>query len=110
MNIDLSALSLEELKALRKSVDRLIDDWAERRRREALAAAEEAARSHGFNLSDLGLTGGRPRRAAAAARTPSVARYANPDNAAQTWSGRGRRPEWLKAALAAGRSLEDLAI
>ena len=108
MSIDLSALSLEELKAQRKKIDRLIDSWEERRRREALAAAEEAARSHGYNLSDLGVSGGTKRRGGA--KTASVARYANPDNAAETWSGRGRRPEWLKAALDAGRSLEDLAI
>ena len=108
MSIDLSDLSLEDLKSLRKKIDRLIDGWEERRRREALAAAEEAARNHGFNLADLGVSGGGKRRGAA--KAPSVARYANPDNAAETWSGRGRRPEWLKAALDAGRSLEDLAI
>lgn len=108
MSIDLSDLSLEDLKSLRKKIDRLVDGWEERRRREALAAAEEAARSHGFNLSELGVSGGGKRRGAA--KTASVARYANPDNATETWSGRGRRPEWLKAALDAGRSLEDLAI
>lgn len=108
MSIDLSALSLEDLKSLRKKIDRLVDGWEERRRREALAAAEEAARSHGFNLSDLGVSGGAKRRGGA--KPASVARYANPGNAAETWSGRGRRPEWLKAALDEGRSLEDLAI
>lgn len=107
MSVDLSDLSLEDLKSLRKKIDRLIDGWEERRRREALAAAEEAARSHGFNLSDLGVSGGKRR---GGAKPASVARYANPANAAETWSGRGRRPEWLKAALDAGRSLEDLAI
>lgn len=107
MSIELSALSLEELKALRKQVERLIDGWEERRRREAIAAAEEAARSHGFNLSDLGIGAGRAR---GAAKAPSAARYANPENPTETWSGRGRRPGWVKAALEGGRSLDDLAI
>lgn len=107
MSIELSGLSLDELKALRKKVDRLIDGWEERRRREALAAAEDAARSHGYNLSDLGLAGGRAR---GGAKAPSVARYANPNNPAETWSGRGRRPGWVKAALEAGGSLDALAI
>lgn len=106
MSTELSALSLEELKSLRKKIDRLIEGWEERRRREALAAAEEAARSHGFNLAELGLSGGRGR----AARVPGAPRYANPANPAETWSGRGRRPGWIKAALNAGQSLEDLAI
>jgi DNA-binding protein H-NS len=34
--------------------------------------------------------------------------YRNPENPAETWSGRGARPAWVKAALAAGKTLEDL--
>ena len=37
-------------------------------------------------------------------------KYRNPDNPAQTWSGKGKRPAWVKAALAAGKSLESLEI
>jgi len=37
-------------------------------------------------------------------------RYQNPDNPAETWSGRGPRPRWVEAALASGRSLESLEI
>lgn len=36
-------------------------------------------------------------------------RYRSPENASQTWSGRGRRPSWIIDALAAGLTLEDLA-
>ncbi|MBW2493987.1 MAG: H-NS histone family protein [Deltaproteobacteria bacterium] len=36
--------------------------------------------------------------------------YRNPDNSAETWTGRGRQPRWVRDALAAGMSLEDLAI
>lgn len=32
------------------------------------------------------------------------------DEAGNTWSGVGKRPEWFKAALAAGRTAEDLLI
>jgi DNA-binding protein H-NS len=37
-------------------------------------------------------------------------KYVNPDNPAQTWSGRGRRPAWLDDALEAGHDLESLII
>jgi DNA-binding protein H-NS len=37
-------------------------------------------------------------------------RYRNPDNPAETWSGKGKRPAWLEAALAAGKTLESLEI
>jgi len=36
--------------------------------------------------------------------------YRNPDNSAETWTGKGRQPKWLRDALANGLRLEDLAI
>ncbi len=39
-----------------------------------------------------------------------AARAAYQDGAGNTWSGRGPRPQWLKAALAEGKSLEDFAV
>jgi len=36
--------------------------------------------------------------------------YRNPSNSAETWSGRGRQPKWVRDALARGKRLEDLAI
>jgi DNA-binding protein H-NS len=37
-------------------------------------------------------------------------RYRNPDDASETWSGRGKRPRWLAAALTTGRKIEDFKI
>lgn len=37
-------------------------------------------------------------------------KYRNPDNAEQTWAGRGRQPKWVEAALASGKTLDDLKI
>ena len=36
--------------------------------------------------------------------------YRNPFNSAETWTGRGRHPKWVREALARGARLEDLAI
>lgn len=44
------------------------------------------------------------------AKTKSVAKYRNPDDASQTWAGRGRKPAWLVEKLAEGKSLESFAI
>ena len=38
-----------------------------------------------------------------------AAKYRNPETG-DTWTGRGRQPKWVEAALAAGKKLEDLAI
>ncbi len=35
-------------------------------------------------------------------------RYRNPENCADTWSGRGLEPSWVKEARRRGRSLDSL--
>jgi DNA-binding protein H-NS len=42
---------------------------------------------------------------------PSVGpKYRNPKNPAETWSGRGKLPRWLKPQLRGGRVLDDFLI
>lgn len=41
---------------------------------------------------------------------PARPRYRNPDDHSQTWTGRGKPPEWLQAKLDAGDQLTDYAI
>jgi len=38
---------------------------------------------------------------------PVSPKYRNPEHPSETWSGRGKRPRWLTAALAAGRAIEE---
>jgi len=103
MNIDFDQMSLKEMRELRTRLDRAINSYEDRKRREALAAIEEAAREHGFNLADL--TGGKNRR------TGSVApKYANPQDPTMTWTGRGRKPRWVQESLTEGKELDDLLI
>jgi DNA-binding protein H-NS len=42
--------------------------------------------------------------------TTVAAKYRNPANASETWSGRGRKPKWLEAQLALGAKVEDFLI
>ena len=104
MKLALNTLSLKELKDLQSQVAKAISGYEDRRKREALAELEEKAKAMGFSLSELtGLTTGRK-------RSPSTAKYANPANAADTWSGRGRKPRWFSEALAKGKKPDDMAI
>jgi len=44
-------------------------------------------------------------------KIPTVSpKYRNPDRPSETWSGRGKRPRWLTAALTAGRTIEEFII
>ena len=104
MNIDLHALSLKDLKDLQSQVVKAIANFEDRRKREVLMELYEIARSKGFSLSEL--TNVAPMRK----RSPSTAKYANPANKADTWSGRGRKPRWFSEALAKGHKPEDMAI
>jgi DNA-binding protein H-NS len=53
---------------------------------------------------------GRPSGARGKARGKAKAKYRNPLNPNETWSGRGKRPRWFNAALAAGKKDKDLLI
>jgi DNA-binding protein H-NS len=102
--MDLNTLSLKELKELQSQVARAIAGYEDRRKREVIAELDDIARANGFSLAEL--TGA----AAARKRSHSVAKYANPANKADTWSGRGRKPRWFSEALARGTKPESMAI
>ncbi len=107
MDIDLNAFTLKELKDLQGHVSRAIATYEERQKKGVLAELEELARARGYSFNELtAVAAAKGRRGAA----PGAARYANPANPAQTWTGRGRKPGWFTAALAAGRRPEDMAL
>jgi DNA-binding protein H-NS len=37
-------------------------------------------------------------------------KYRNPEEPSETWSGRGKQPRWLTAALKTGHKIEDFVI
>lgn len=103
MNIEFDNLDLKELRDLQAKVERAINSYEDRKRREAMAAVEQAAREHGYNLTDL--TGGKPRK------TGTVPpKYADPNDPTVTWTGRGRKPRWVQEHLDNGGAMNDLAI
>lgn len=102
---DLDTLSIDELKQLQKTVNKAIDSFEARRRQEALAALEEKAKEFGFS-SLAHLTDGTKTRKSSV----SVPKYANPADPSQTWTGKGRAPDWMKAHEAQGGNREDLLI
>lgn len=99
---DLDEMSLEELKSLSREIEKAIRKMGTENLKKARDAAEAAVRQFGFSLEDVidQRSRANPRR--------SDAKYRNPDDPIQTWSGRGRQPRWFKDALAAGRAPEEL--
>jgi len=104
MDINVNDLSLKELKDLQVQVSKAISSFEDRKKKDAIAELEEMARAKGFTLAEL--TGGTVVRK----RAPATAKFANPANKSDTWSGRGRKPRWYEAALKNGMTQADLSI
>jgi DNA-binding protein H-NS len=103
MSIDISGLSIPQLEDLKSKAEKRIVEIRDIERDKAVAEARALLASRGFSLDDLT---SKKRKSKGAA----VAKYRNPADASQVWVGRGKRPEWFKQALAAGKSAKDLAI
>ncbi len=109
MAIDLSKMSEKELVRLQGDLEKEMQSREKSKRTEARKAAEDAAKKHGFSLDDL-LGGGRSASRGSSRKAPSPPRFRNPENSDQTWSGRGRQPDWYKTAIQSGVEPSALAI
>lgn len=109
-----------ELQKQIESLQREAETLRAKERKGVIAQMKEAIAAYGISASELGLTSGRGRKAAAPGRKTSTRRAAkrgtgNGGSAAyvdakgNTWGGRGKRPNWLREALANGAKLEDFA-
>lgn len=103
MAVNLDKLSLKDLLELETKLQKAVVAARERERADVKAKIEAMVSEAGFSVNDL--YGGRGGR-----KAPSAAKYANPDNRSETWTGRGRKPNWLVARLAKGAKVEDFAI
>lgn len=102
---DLNSMSKDELVKLRKEVDEAINTHDVRRRQDALKAVEAVAKEHGLSIAEI--VGSKP---AKSGKSKTPAKFRNPENPEQTWSGRGRKPAWVHEQLEQGKNLEDMTI
>lgn len=102
--MDLSKLSVAELSALKDKVSALIEKHEKKDREAAIEQIYAIAHSLGMPLKAI-FQGAPP---TLTKQTRAGKRYQDPANPANTWGGIGPRPPWLKAALAAGVTLEGL--
>ncbi len=109
-------------QSIRKQIDILERQAQALKRKEVqgvVGRIKTAIKAYALTASDLGF-GARGEKAAAPAapkkRTAKTAAATGKvavkfrDEAGNTWTGRGSRPRWLTAALAAGRKLEEFAV
>ena len=105
--INVEKLSLKELIALEAKLAAAIATARQKERAEIKSKVAELAERHGFSVSELF---GGPGRGDGRKKSVSIAKYANPDDQTDTWTGRGRKPNWLLARLKKGAKLSDFEI
>ena len=98
-----------------KQIDQLTKE-AEKLRQSEVSAAIADIRTkmaqYGITVSDI-VGKERKTRAKKARKAPTAGRKVAPKyrgSNGELWTGRGRRPAWVEAELAKGRTLEELAI
>jgi DNA-binding protein H-NS len=103
-DFNFEAMSLKELRQLQKDLAKAISTYVDRHKAEARAKLDAIAKEMGYSLADLiGVE-------VKSTRAPAVAKYRHPENAALTWSGRGRKPQWFADHINAGRDPSELAV
>lgn len=97
MAINLDALSQAELQVLIKSAEAQMASARKNHIHEVRAKMDAFLQNAGLTLDEV-----YPRRGgkgSTGAKSAVAPKYRNPENSAQTWSGRGKRPLWFVEAL-----------
>ncbi len=99
--------TLNDLLAQKAALEKQIADAQREERGAAIAKVKALMTEYGLTLADLGTRS--PAALPRKAMGKVAAKYRNPATG-DTWSGRGLKPNWLRAALDAGRKIEDFAV
>jgi DNA-binding protein H-NS len=102
--INVDKLSLKELVNLEAKIKSALGVARDSERKLLKQKMADLAATHGLSISDL-FDGARGRK-----KPVGVAKYANPEDKPDTWTGRGRKPNWLVGRLKKGAKLSDFEI
>jgi DNA-binding protein H-NS len=108
--LNLDAMSIDDMWQLHEDVSRLLSVRLTSEKRELekrlaqLQREKEVPRSVSTDRS-------MPEAPRQRRKYPRVfPKYQNPNEPSETWSGRGKQPRWLTAALKTGHSIEEFVI
>lgn len=107
--VNLSVLSSTELNALKADIDKELADRSSKMK--AIEEVKKLAADKGIRLDDLiAELGGKAAPKGKRELGPAPIRFRHPHDASLTWSGRGKRPNWMKDALAKGITEAQMAV
>jgi DNA-binding protein H-NS len=105
--MDLSNMSAAELRNLQEQIKQQLKLRESQELAKAREQIQAIAQSVGVPLKDLIGSGAVARSSKGSTVAP---RYRNPSDGAQQWSGRGRKPQWVKDWLASGKAIDLLRV
>jgi DNA-binding protein H-NS len=109
--LNLEGMSVDEMWQLHEEISRILSVRLTSEKNELEKRLAQLRHEDGLRLaasSGLRAVDELPRRRR---KYPKVLpKYRNPRDPSETWSGRGKQPRWLTAALKAGRTIDEFAI
>lgn len=116
----LDKMSLKQLMTLQERIAVTIAEKRVSEKSDLKRKLEMMAAQSGFDVADLfsARRGRRPAaalpgtaKAAKAAKAAEViVKFRNPKDSSQTWTGRGRKPNWLVEALGKGKKIDSFRV
>jgi DNA-binding protein H-NS len=105
--IDLDAMSVDEMWRLHEKIGQVLSVRLTSEKRELEKRLAQLRRENEMHSASSEAAGeSRERR-----KYPRVyPKYRNPNEPSETWSGRGKQPRWLVAALKTGHRIEEFMI
>jgi DNA-binding protein H-NS len=97
------------LEEIQRQIKALQAEAEELRLAEGIEQLRTVIRKYGVGFQHFKIALGASKKPGQASKKLSPT-YRNPDNDAETWTGRGRKPRWLVAALNEGKTVEQCRI
>lgn len=106
--MDLSHLSIAELKELQGRIPEAIAKKKSEEKQKVIDETKAFLAAKGYSLDDvIGKSKGARK---GAPRGPVAVKYRHPQNGDLTWTGRGRKPAWVAEWISSGKKIEALAV
>lgn len=109
--MNLSKLSIPDLRKLEAEVSAQIKKQEKSEIAQARIQIRTLAQNAGISLTDLLRTESQPAKSPGkSSKVKTAAKFRNPNDRTKEWTGRGRKPQWVKEWTKEGKSIELLRV
>ncbi len=105
--MELSTLSISQLRDLQHQIPAELKRRESQEKAEALVKLRAMAKTLGFSIEELME---KEAKVKSSSGGKVKVKYRHPENVELEWTGRGRKPKWVEAWLAAGNTIESLLV